>query len=500
MAEARAEKRARTSDDSSDGSQDAEPLRLAAGYLDGDFADRFRTAFTGASSDCAAAADGPGAGGEVVARPFATGRLRGVLPGGFLRALRAELAELAWHERSNDLYWFHQTDDLALEGRQHVRRLRDYMAGDEFVGLMERLTGVRLSRGHLDMAAQRYKKGNHLLCHDDDVRRGEVTRKIAYILYLVDEQWDERDGGALALFATDQDGHPTDAVARIVPEFGSMGFFLTGHASFHTVEEVTVECDQRERWSVTGWFYGPAADDDAHTAAPAELQAASVLPHMAALDTGDGDDDDDDDSTWARWISAEYRKPDVQARVQDVFLEQSSVELRDFVAPAVFGAALAELQAAAWATTRKPAHVCRHLETQPAAGTVLAGLCGFLRSASFGRFLERVTGLELAGASQQVRRFERGHYTLVNDQALDPDGLDAVLCMAAPGAQWGESWGGATHYIADQDELLRISPEPNSLSLVLRDEGTLRFVKYVNHMAQAARQDISMVFVEQLPE
>ncbi|KAJ2798175.1 hypothetical protein H4S07_005759, partial [Coemansia furcata] len=44
------------------------------------------------------------------------------------------------------------------------------------------------------------------------------------------------------------------------------------------------------------------------------------------------------------------------------------------------------------------------------------------------------------------------------------------------------------------DELLRIAPDANSLSLVLRDEGTLRFVKYLNHMAPEPRQEVAMVF------
>ncbi|KAJ2331304.1 putative component of NuA3 histone acetyltransferase complex, partial [Coemansia sp. RSA 2671] len=76
----------------------------------------------------------------------------------------------------------------------------------------------------------------------------------------------------------------------------------------------------------------------------------------------------------------------------------------------------------------------------------------------------------------------------------EPFGLDVTLSLQPTKTEWEDSWGGATHYIADKDELLRITPEANSLSLVLRDEGTLRFVKFLNHMAPVSRQEVAMVF------
>ncbi|KAJ1887493.1 putative component of NuA3 histone acetyltransferase complex [Kickxella alabastrina] len=159
------------------------------------------------------------------------------------------------------------------------------------------------------------------------------------------------------------------------------------------------------------------------------------------------------------------------------------------------------------ATLQGPAHLRRYIEATPSASPAVAGLALFLRSASFARLLAALTSLDFINASQQVRKFERGDYTLIHDQALEPAGLDATISLQKPKLAdddqelaWEESWGGATHYIADKDELLRISPESNSLSLVLRDEGTLRFIKYLNHMAQSDRQEISMVFIEQPSE
>jgi len=44
---------------------------------------------------------------------------------------------------------------------------------------------------------------DYLLCHDDDIHGTVEGRRIAFIYYLVPENWQETDGGALDLFDTD---------------------------------------------------------------------------------------------------------------------------------------------------------------------------------------------------------------------------------------------------------------------------------------------------------
>ncbi|KAJ2784545.1 putative component of NuA3 histone acetyltransferase complex [Coemansia interrupta] len=502
-----AEKRARTSMAASVPS--VQTLGINQWYLSDEFMDAFCKAFTNTGLEDPMFSikqeqnDGEGI---IVSSPFHTGKLRSIFPKKFLHGLKNELSELNWHERLNDLYWFHQTDDLALNGRQHIKALRDYLSGEEFVGFMERITGTELARGYLDLAAQRYKKGNHLLCHDDDVHRGKLTRKIAYIIYLVDEGWSDSDGGALGLFDSDKNRYPTEVVSRILPEFNSIGFFLTGMVSYHTVEEVTVSKHDQERWSVTGWFYGPATSDntssDDNGIPPLP---SSVLPQVLLLD--ESPLASEDQTEWAKWINTDYLSQAIQCQIQATFLEQSSVELRDFLRPEVYTSLVSSLGEPFWdqAQLRGPAHLRRYLEAEPASDcSVVNQLSTFFKSASFGRLLAALTSLDFVSASQQIRKFKHGHYTLIHDQAIEPAGLDAVLSIQnedpeggdASSSEWDETWGGAIHYIADKDELLRVSPEKNSLSLVLRDEGTLRFVKYLNHMAPRERQDISMVFIE----
>lgn len=471
-------------------------VRLDPAYLSNGFATAFYQAFssptTNTQPQTVTTKDKQKQQAAITMYPFHTAQLRHIFDPHFLHSLKDELRELSWHERLNDLYWFHQTDDLALNQQPHIRALRQYLSGDEFVGFMERITGLQLARGHLDIAAQRYKQGNHLLCHDDDVQRGKLTRKIAYIIYLVDEGWGKADGGCLGLFECDKDRNPTKVVARILPEFNSMGFFLTGHNSYHTVEEVTAGAG-KERWSVTGWFYGPAADDEEEEEEPTSTLLSQAIPALQPVDNAD--------SALEDWINTDYLDAKAQNRIQETFLEQSSVELRQFIQPSIYAQIQAELDTnqSLWRPKSAPAHLCHYLELDPHPLSTLHALCRFLRSSVFAHFLHSLASLDFTEITQQVRRFDPGHYTLIHDQALDPDGLDVCLSLNPPtlGVWDDQAWGGATHYIADTDELLRIVPKPNSLSLVLRDEGTLRFVKYLNQRApDSGCRDIAMVFVE----
>lgn len=70
-----------------------------------------------------------------------------------------------------------------------------------------------------------------LLCHDDELD----GRRIAYILYLVDEDWSSSDGGNLDLFDVDENNQPRCVAASVTPAWNSFGFFAVTTKSFHQV-------------------------------------------------------------------------------------------------------------------------------------------------------------------------------------------------------------------------------------------------------------------------
>ena len=66
---------------------------------------------------------------------------------------------------------------------------------------VECVTGIKLT-DTVDMFAAKYERTDYLGCHDDELE----GRRIAYIMYLVSPKWDEKDGGSLDLFDTDERG------------------------------------------------------------------------------------------------------------------------------------------------------------------------------------------------------------------------------------------------------------------------------------------------------
>jgi len=183
------------------------------------------------------------------------------------------------------------------------------------------------------------------------------------------------------------------------------------------------------------------------------------------------------------------------------------------------------------------------------------------KSEPFQRFLSKLSGLDNPlGCRGKVRRFRPGlDYTVAHYGILTKDEsvLDLTLCFcagngysscivaddednggeAAPSNENNESdendalWesgdvGGFECYIAaededldddndgegdakmkeaddeynseDESELLSVSACNNTLSIVFRDPGTMRFVKYVSSSAPSSRWDISMVY--QVPQ
>jgi prolyl 3-hydroxylase /prolyl 3,4-dihydroxylase len=70
-----------------------------------------------------------------------------------------------------------------------------------------------------------------LLCHDDELE----GRRIAYILYLVDEDWTSADGGNLDLYSVDERKQPDRIVTSLLPVWNSLAFFAVSPTSFHQV-------------------------------------------------------------------------------------------------------------------------------------------------------------------------------------------------------------------------------------------------------------------------
>ena len=262
-----------------------------------------------------------------------------------------------------------------------------------------------------------------------------------------------------------------------------------------------------------------------------------------------------------QYIDEAYLKPDAMKELCERFEQESSVQLRSFlnhtwkmrIREAMQPLDRVQLNVSdpkfyhqgvsdTW-KLRGPSHMQRYLEYQPnttsetpesSAGDLLHELkTNLLESQSFRRYLAVISSLgDPTGYRGRIRRFRPGrdytvaHYGLLSDMSI----LDATLCFVAGSGkevkmeeepdkesahdldwQSGECGGFECYIAADDDEeaadeynqdddteLLSVSASNNTLSLVYRDPGTMRFVKYLSCKAPSSRFDISMEYqVEQ---
>lgn len=156
------------------------------------------------------------------------------------------LSKEEFYEKNSDLFSLKQTNDLLGSKHRVLQEFRSLLLSESFLLLLEKITGLTLKRGVLDLQGSLYEDTDYLLCHDDQLE----GRALAFIYYLSD--FEEADGGSLNLFASHK-GIPTNVVKKIVPRMNTLAFFKVTPLSFHEVEEVVAD---KQRIALGGWFHG----------------------------------------------------------------------------------------------------------------------------------------------------------------------------------------------------------------------------------------------------
>lgn len=273
-------------------------------------------------------------------QPFPHLHIKNVFPDDLLQAVRTEVLSSTFFRKRNDLYDFAQTDSLRLADGNATAELRDYLYSDAFRSWIEKITGIKTTP-QLDISAAQYNAGSYLLCHDDDLG----TRRIAFIIYLVPETWEESDGGSLDLFSTDeQTMQPTVATSTLTPVWNSIAFFEVSPVSFHQVAEV-LDDTKGPRLSISGWFHGEPVKD--RPAPPNPPFPVFVGPEYFSGDSPDGNTENASDAlvsfTWPlstgaddsieSWINPMYLSAKVIPQIIEALTNDGNIELSNFLRP-----------------------------------------------------------------------------------------------------------------------------------------------------------------------
>ncbi|RIA89197.1 Oxoglutarate and iron-dependent oxygenase degradation C-term-domain-containing protein [Glomus cerebriforme] len=422
--------------------------------------------------------------------PFPAALLPNIFDNEFLSNVKDEIKELDFDHKSNDLYDFYQSLDLKTCEKPHLSKLRDTIYSGVFIRTMSDLVGIDLDYTP-DLSAHKYGKGNYLLCHDDDIKDDDFMhgRRIAFIIYLVDEDWSKEDGGALELFNIDSQGHPNEITLSVTPKWNTMAFFALSPTSFHQVSEVI--SSTKIRYSISGWFHGPLNT---------RLSRADFLsPTQEDFDLRD-------------IISPVYLNEKNKQRILNRLQKDSYVLITGFLRDDVFEKMIKSIKETGWEELPtgppfirkyhllKNSEVCDFedfeniniKEYKDSSTSFCKYVYEFFRSKTFANYLNEISNWQVTGIASEFRQFQSSNYTVIHDQAQDRIGVDVTLfCIEG---QWDEKWEGGTHYVAEEHELLAIYPQKNMLSIVIRTSGTLKFVKCINSHVAFPRTEMSFIF------
>eukprot|EP00039_Didymoeca_costata_P033108 m.40734 g.40734 ORF g.40734 m.40734 type:complete len:532 (-) comp9701_c0_seq2:1017-2612(-) len=458
--------------------------------------------------------------------------------------------------KETDLFKFYQTMDLANIGDDNAElkakmptlmKLRAELYSPEFRKLVQDVTGCVELTDRVDMAASAYSQGCHLLCHDDVIG----TRAISFIVYLTEEGWNKDDGGELELYPLQpgQEGtpHPVPS-ATLLPTFNTLAMFaVQPGTSFHSVQEVF--SDKAPRLSIQGWFHGASPPPGNENASLSQLKANSEsaleFQTLSIPKSNIGEFTPEELKYLEDFINPTYLKSSAIGDICKEFEEDSCIKLHKFlhedVADKITKACMkADTEDSLGngvpdrlaGTTRKdwelvgPPHMQRYqkLKNEPSEepGSVLGSIQTLMRSIAFAKLMNKFTTLLPVGVTTEIRRFRPGlDYTVAHHGLLEKESrLDATLCFVkdiddkSKGIWSSGDVGGFECYIAaaneeeeaaevycdddaEDNDLLNVIASSNTLNLVMRDAGTMRFIKYVSAQAPSSRWDLASVYAIQ---
>lgn len=450
-----------------------------------------------------------------------------------------------------------------LKRLNSLNTLRNALYSQEFRDYLSYVTGAGpLSGVKKDLSINVYQKGCHLLNHDDVIGSRRVSY-ILY-LPDPDEPWQAKWGGALRLYSTLTPNIPsTDWELKIPPAWNQLAFFTVQPGlSFHDVEEVYVDKPRMSisGWfhipqpGEPGFIEGEQEEIEGLSSLKQleskkleEYDYPKSEQHKPAeeVDATKLEQEDRDRDYLAKYLNEKLLDESSLEKMNETFCNESMIEINDFlnaeyakvVKEAIDVDDIAKVPGKStevprpWEVARPP-HKARYLylgensqKVEPtktlAAHTKLQEVRELFQSTAFYRWLYKLSGMAPEGDDVIARRFRPGYdFTLATTSNSEDSVLEGTLSLT-PSKGWldGEVGGyeltmsvdeeskeadpavyGAQTEADDDPVLLTSQANWNVFSLIVRDSGILRFVKYVSRNATGSRWDVSATWQVQPSE
>uniref|UniRef100_A0A8D1M665 Prolyl 4-hydroxylase alpha subunit domain-containing protein n=1 Tax=Sus scrofa TaxID=9823 RepID=A0A8D1M665_PIG len=404
----------------------------------------------------------------------------------FLEGLQKELLNLDFHEKYNDLYKFQQSDDLKKRREPHICALRKILF-EHFRAWLSDIPKIDLE-STIDMSCAKYEFSDALLCHDDELE----GRRIAFILYLV-PPWDRSLGGTLDMYSVDEHFQPKQIVKSLIPSWNTLVFFEVSPISFHQHEVLydwinPTYLDMEYQVQIQEEF-----EESSEILLKEFLKPDKFAEVCEALEKGDVEWTSQGPPNKRFYEKAEESKlPKILKDCMALFRSEAMFLLLSnftglklhFLAPSEEDELEDKKEGEAASPADNTEEGTSHSSFEPENSREAISDSSQQSNEQIDPEPEETKAKKESSVPTcqgELRHWKTGHYTLIHDNTKTEFALDLLLYCGCEG--WEPEYGGFTSYIAkgEDEELLTVNPENNSLALVYRDRETLKFVKHINH-------------------
>lgn len=181
------------------------------------------------------------------------------------------------------------------------------------------------------------------------------------------------------------------------------------------------------------------------------------------------------------WINNDYLNPQTIMTIKQAFHENNpkSIQLQNFLKNNKFKILQKAIMNSKYDLEYKPD--CYSFYKIKKSNKIIKEFIKFIESKEFRLLISFINNKITKLNNYEIVKFQHKNYTLLHDNLKEKQQLRLIFDFTE---DWNHDSGGFNSYINNSEELLRINPKENSLSIIQLNEKILNFTKYINNKAK----------------
>ena len=181
-------------------------------------------------------------------------------------------------------------------------------------------------------------------------------------------------------------------------------------------------------------------------------------------------------------INKEYLNSKTIEEMREFFDNQGFLQLKKFFDSKDVEILEEKLSKHTFVKTYNPL-ICRKeiLETKELYIPEILELIEMFKSKEWISYIEQITEFNLQFKKINVEKYQHKDFEILNDKAQREDRLQIIYDLTP---KWKKEWGGYLTFTTQEEELLYLEPEYNTLNLIFKASELMTYLKYINNRAK----------------